>query len=391
MVKLLVAIIKIISLPLYLLGMLIPKNKNIWIFGTGNGRKYNENSKALFEYVVKNKKTIRAIWLTRNEEIRSQLDKKNKEVYAFYSLKGIYFSLISKILVISTSFYDIGFVAYLFPRNVKIIQLWHGTPLKKLRGSSLRFGMKVYLKKFLPKNTFLWIFVQYIGRHSDLIISATDKNIKIYKELGHKNVKITGQPRNDILFKIIENSDKKKTFFYLPTYRAYGNDFDFFFQYGFDLEKMDSFLEKNNVSLLIKFHPCDEKQNKKLINSFSNTKNIFLSQDNDIYKLLPKIDALLTDYSSIYFDFLLLNRPIIFTPFDFEKYKKLNGFYYNYNLVTPGPKAKDWKEVLVYMQEAVKNPNKYQKQRKKINDMFNKYKDGKSSERVFQEILKINS
>ena len=404
-------IFKIIFLPLYLVGLLVPKNNKIWIFGTGNGTKYNDNSRALFEYVSKNKKNIRPIWLTKSDCIVRKLRKENFEVYKFYSVKGIYYSIVAKAMVLTTSFFDISSTAYLFPSKNKIIQLWHGTPLKKL---TLDASIATYL--FQLKNKIIqlwhgktseellkvssfnkriisWIILQYIGRESDLIISATDKNKIIYEELpifGHKNIKTTGQPRNDVLFETAE-SKSKKILFYLPTWREYDKNFDFFGQYKFNLEKFEYFLEKNNANLIIKLHACDEKQSKKIAGLFANAKNIFLSRVEDIYEVLSKTDILLTDYSSVYFDFLLLNRPIVFTPFDLEQYEKLRGFYYDYNSVTPGPKAKNWDEAISCAQDILDGVDEYEHERLLVNNDFNKYQDGKSSERVFHEIMRVIS
>jgi len=411
-IKLATLIFKIIFLPLYLVGLLVLKNNAIWIFGTGNGTKYNDNSRALFEYVNKNKKNIRPIWLTKSDYIVQKLRKENFEVYKFYSIKGIYYSIVAKAIVLTTSFFDISSTTWLFSSKSKIIQLWHGTPLKRL---TLDASMATYLFQLknkiiqlwygktseeLPKvssfnkRIISWTVLQYIGRESDLIISATDKNKKIYEELpifGHKNIKTTGQPRNDALFNKTESKNKKKLLFYLPTWREYDKNFDFFSQYKFNLEKFDAFLERNNANLIIKLHACDEKQSKKIAGLFTNAKNIILSQIEDIYEILPKTDILLTDYSSVYFDFLLLNRPIVFTPFDLDQYKRLRGFYYDYNSVTPGLKAMDWDEVMSYTQNILNGVDVYEQKRLMVNNWFNKYKDGKSSERVYQEIIKTIS
>ncbi|CDG65347.1 MAG: hypothetical protein PWQ15_982 [Methanobacterium sp.] len=120
---------------------------------------------------------------------------------------------------------------------------------------------------------------------------------------------------------------------------------------------------------------------------------IYLLQDEDInqdvYKILPFTDYLITDYSSVYFDYMLLNKPIIFAPFDIDDYiKNDREFYYNYNDVTPGPKAYNWKEVLKYINKIVREPNRYKDQRKIINQKFNKYNDNKNCQRVVNEIIK---
>jgi len=114
----------------------------------------------------------------------------------------------------------------------------------------------------------------------------------------------------------------------------------------------------------------------------------------DIYPLVKETDILITDYSSIYFDFLILDRPIIFAPFDIEQYVKSDrALYYDYYDVTPGPKAKNWPEVFRQIEEEIQEDH-WKTKRNIICHRFNKYVDNKSSERVFkviQDLLNSNN
>jgi CDP-glycerol glycerophosphotransferase (TagB/SpsB family) len=109
----------------------------------------------------------------------------------------------------------------------------------------------------------------------------------------------------------------------------------------------------------------------------------------DIYPLLKRVNILITDYSSVYFDFLLLDRPIIFAPFDLHEFVCLDGqeLFYEYDEVTPGPKATDWKEVLALVERSLQTDD-YKTQRREICQRFNEFHDGKNSERVYNIIKK---
>ena len=170
----------------------------------------------------------------------------------------------------------------------------------------------------------------------------------------------------------------------MPTWRNY--EFDIFGN-GFNPKSFNRFLRDNEILFVIKIHPNEVEMYKDELNY----SNIVFWEDRDIYPFLSNFDILLTDYSSIYFDFLILNRSIIFTPFDFQEYSKLNGFYYDYDSVTPGPKAKDWDDVINHIQDILHGIDKYKEKRSMINRNFNKYQDGENSERVFQEIMKVIS
>lgn len=373
-------LLKILKLP----SLSIFKQRNIWVFGSWKGEKYNDNSKALFEY-AQNKKDVRPIWITKSDKVCGYLTKNGYECYKFYSLKGIYFCLIAKVVVISVSYFDVSPFAYLFPWKLKIIQLWHGTPLKCLED-------KIFSK---VQNIITKLLKKYFGRSFDILISGTNLNKKIYSELfgiKEEKIKITGQPRNDLMFierslKEEINLDKQKTILYLPTWREYDSNHDLFFQYGFDVHVMNEFLKRIDAILLIKFHVNESTKGKFFPNEEKIERINFINID-DIYEILGKVDILITDYSSIYFDFLLLDRPIIFSPFDLETYEKERGFYYNYEDVTPGPKAKNWDEIINNIQEVLEN-DFYKEKKKLVNKQFNFWNDGKSSERVFQEILKL--
>ena len=108
----------------------------------------------------------------------------------------------------------------------------------------------------------------------------------------------------------------------------------------------------------------------------------------DINDVLQYVDVLITDYSGIYFDYLLLNRPVIFAAFDYEEYAKQHGFYDDYEFYIAGPIAKNWSEVIRHAKDALANPGKFEELRNEKNKIFNKYYDGKSSMRIY-EYLKM--
>ena len=112
----------------------------------------------------------------------------------------------------------------------------------------------------------------------------------------------------------------------------------------------------------------------------------------DIYSVINNFDLLITDYSSIYFDYLLSDNPIIFAPFDYDHFiGNQREFYYDYDEVTPGPKCKNWDEVLEWIVKFKDNSMLYSAERKNIKDKFHKYQDGNSCKRVYEKILMIGN
>ncbi|MDP2836341.1 MAG: CDP-glycerol glycerophosphotransferase family protein [Methanobacteriaceae archaeon] len=380
---------------MYIFSYLIPKKDDLWIFGAWYGEKYADNSKYLFEYVSDNHPEIRAVWLTKNKHTLNSITKKGYESHLTYSLKGLYLSLRAKINIISANTNDLN--PFVMSRT-RIINLWHGISLKNNMFNDkiflnyydeYRFIFKVFpfLKKdWDPQNLYMVSSKQDCIERSSAFNASRDK------------IKITGQPRTDVFYKTSKNvpisnllgSLKSKGFkigIYMPTQRDTGkSNISFLFR---ELDKLDYQLDDKNIFLLIKLHFHHLNNFKYNDFKFRNIK--FLDDDDidqDIYNILTSSDFLITDYSSVYFDYLLLDKPIIFEPFDMEDYTKNDrGFIYEYNDFTPGPKVENWQNMIKCIDESINFPDKYKKERKHIKNIFHQYNDGKNCERVFHEIL----
>ena len=380
-------VIKIIFTPLILVNYLIPKNKKLWIFGASNGRKYNDNPRALFEYVNEYKKDIRAIWITRNRAEEQKVRNKGYEVYRAGTLAGIYYSIRAGVILTSHSFKDVSLAAFLFPRKTKLVNLWHGTFLKRI------FGCDDLV--FTGWTTFLTLLLRgYLGRTQDMVVAACALSketflkhffIKYYS-IPDEFVKITGQPRNDRLFSA-KNSSGVKKIIYVPTWRDYDVNFDLFGQFGFDVAKLDAALQDADAELFIKLH-MGQAGGRNIKDEVSRSKRIKFLEVDDIYDVLGEMDALINDYSNVFFDFLLLNRPMIFAPFDLGAYREKRGFFYDYDAVTPGPKARNWDEVAELIKRIFVK-DEYAEKRKEVNDMFNYWQDDRSCARVYDEIIRL--
>src|SRR5690554_6484305 len=121
--------IYIYNLFLGCISLLIPKSKNIWIFGSWFGKSYSDNSRWLFEYLNKNHPEIRIIWLTNNDDVLSLLKKSDLEVYKIYSIRSIYFSMKARYVCVSQGVLS-DTMPFLSMSGSKLIQLWHDTPIK---------------------------------------------------------------------------------------------------------------------------------------------------------------------------------------------------------------------------------------------------------------------
>lgn len=388
-------------LPLCWLSHIFPRNNKLWVFGAWFGTRYSDNARYLFEYVQK-EKDIKAIWITKNKDVINKIRRDGKNAFLASRPLGVYYMLRAGVAIVSSGLSDLGVVLVYGAFKVN---LWHGAPMKRLNSYDKKIDHKRSAKKYVKKLV-LSIFPHIRGiKTYDLILATSDyfKPIMVSAfSVSNTNVQVLGYPRNDILFdekhcceymmELKEKYSCKNILAYLPTYRGnfdQGKDFELFSKYGFDRKEMETFLKETDSILLIKLHYVEQErmENKRL----DEGSRIVYADENevaDINDTLRYVDVLITDYSGVYFDYLLLNRPIIFAGFELEEYAKQPGFYDDYRFYVAGPIAKNWSEVIKQAQDALWNPRKYEDIRMEKNKIFNKFCDGKSSKRVC-EYLKI--
>jgi len=384
-------------LPFWWLQKLIKRKKNIWIFGSWHGRMYSDNSRALFEYVNQYHYEIVSIWLTRDPMISEHLFKKGYRCYITNSIRGIVFSLVAKNVIISCGKSDVN---RFFINGARIFQLWHGAPMKKIgldenintkkRKSYNRELDNPFFWKFLPK----YIFKMLDEYRVNFLIStskAFSNHLQSAFELSPSQILLTGYPRNDVLLNQNQGIHFSKykvdvdfLIMYLPTFRSGQGIDNLLNEYGFSKERIEELLEKINGRLIIKAHFASES-------SLVDLNGRIIKLDNnpllDLNHILKNADILITDYSGCYFDYLLLNKPIIFTPFDYEDYiSNDRQLYFEYDEIIGGPKTRNWIDVESEILEIVNGNDLYKEKRSQMNAKFNEFKDSNSSKRLFEII-----
>lgn len=299
------------------------RNKRIWVFGAWEGKKYDDNSKYLFEYVVEKHPTeIRAIWLSDNENAVHILREKGLEAYLNRSAKGKWFQLRAGVAYYANALIDFG----TFPLigGATIATSWHGMSFKKIYNSKYH-GFSLFLKKTLD-HVFSWTY-------RDLSFVPSEQGKRWFEEsftLNPVKIFITGQPRNDTLkrntrenvFRTLGINPNKKLILYLPTYRQQSLGKDAMLTIAkqlYDNKELDSVLEKTNSVFLVKPHPLTPPIKLGRRDNFVVLD--YLSVENN-QELLAAGDMLVTDYSGGFIDFALLNRPIIFYEPDEEMFLK---------------------------------------------------------------------
>lgn len=373
---------QVLFIPIYWLSFLTPRNQNIWLFGSTFGNRFADNPKYLYLYANQYKKNeIRPIWITHNKDVVQFLNDKNYEAYYYRSLKGIYYCLKGKVYIFDNYSKDISF--WLSGGATKV-NLWHGVGNKKIN----------YDNKFdkvrHPKNN--WEkFKTYLRRMSDekpshYILATSPVKTKIFMSafrVTRSHIIEAGLPRNDVLLdselqnlytekereliNFITNRKKNNLRIncYMPTFR--GSEIELFSVMDFD--KFNDFLIQNNMIFLVKLHPKSIIANRFKDFNYSNIK--YANADIDPYTFLRYVDILMTDYSSIYTDFMLLNRPVVGFYYDYDFYSQdTRECYFDFDEYMPELKAHNMEELMEVIKKVMIQDVCAQNRIKSRNRMF---------------------
>jgi CDP-glycerol glycerophosphotransferase (TagB/SpsB family) len=372
----------------------VQKNK-IVIFSALNNS--GSNAKQLYNETPKNiNENFDIVFI-----IQSNLSSKQ-----FLSEQIIYEFLTGKLFIAETNMQ--AFLMWQKLDSQIYLELGHGMPLKSVIN---HLESQIY-EKGIKQN--------YNMDHCISYSSLYTYQMSLAFGLNPYRFKITGIPRNDLLFgnkksDILKRlqipiSESNKIIYYMPTFRGEFSQSlanvsfqqqknDYLLNLGleyFDIQNFSQFLLDNNITLLIKIHPMEEEYfakdiealNLGSIHLITNTKLDLADVDN--YILLGIADVLITDYSSVYIDYLLLDKPIIFTTADKGEYAR--GFMFDPpEPWMPGEKPTDQQQLETAVKNALFGEDVFKAERTHLKNIFHKYQDGHSSLRVWEWVDKILS
>ncbi len=381
---------------LYWLPGQMEKRKNgpivvVNVHGTG----FYDNTKYFFSYLYSIGEDVYII-STERTDITEEVKKRTQRLFYADEERAKKLLLSAKVVVADRTDWMFDGRGALASGAFKL-QLWHGIGLKSLeRCYYRRQGLKGRLKYLLGLVEGRW--VPY-----DLFVSTSDFFIRtwFFPCFFARRFESLGYPRNDILFEtndipwdlaaigfdlnaleLIEHyrEEGRKIIAYAPTYRK---DFSNAFNKGvLDLQAMSNYAEREGVVWVIKMHPWEAKHTADLNMHLPGV--VVYDGRADIQPLLKQTDTLITDYSSVYMDFLLTERSIIFFPYDREKIKE-EDLYFSYDRFTPGPKVKTWSE----LKNILSRRDEWKTERRKLLKIAHKYQDGFSAQRIWYRVRGI--
>ena len=366
------------------------------LFEAFGGRNYTCSPKAIYEKMLTMKefKDYTFIWSfidPSKHEVKKDkrlkiIKSKSKEYYKYIS--------ISKYWIVN-SIIEEGITK---KKDQVYVQCWHGTPLKRLRydivvnGASLNSVEEIRKRNDIDAKKFDY-FISPSKYCTEKFTSAFN-----LKALGKENIIIEeGYPRNDFLFnktkKDIDAIKKKlglpldkKVIFYLPTFRdnQHTSGVGYTYKLGIDF---DSLKKKFSKEYVILFSPHYFIENSIDLTKYKGF--IYnVARYDEINELYLVSDIIMTDYSSVFFDYANLKRPMLFYMYDIDDYKgNLRDFYISLDEL-PGPIAKTQDELENNLKNIDKEFKKNKEKYEKFNEKYNYLDDGNASERVIKVIFK---
>ena len=332
----------LIKIILFIIIRIIPRDKNLLVFGDRAGRRLADNSRHLFFYLNKNYNEFHCVWITKDPKILNYLRHNNYKAYFSNSIMGIYYCLRAKFHIYNFLEDDIHRFITLFSDS---LLLWHGVLPKKLKPIDIQTSIlskylnKKILKFFIYPNKKLSnnILDRFSKNKYELLVSNLPRNL-IFRETKLNNMNYL-RTKHEINFIKLIKRDKKNIFGYFPTWRSDGLELFRDLKSLDQLKKLDKTLGKTKSLLLIKRHMNSDKKDKNILynkdseNIYKYMKSLknfrFIDYNFDLNSVLSLCDVLITDYSGVIFDFLYYDRPIISYAPDYKIFKKQNGFSFD--------------------------------------------------------------
>ena len=371
------------------------RDKNIWVFGEWFGNRCCDNCLFFANYLSNKHPEIKLFWISSKQANLSALDSRVNRLEMDTS------SAISVLKKAGVVFYVQGIIdltkrPLLYHSGALVTNFWHGVPWKKI-------GADFILSK---RKTFTFnLFLSLYGVDFYLSLSREFSNIfeRAYSASVH-NIINSGYPRNSIFYqetrvKKCKNrlvnylqtkynttfGDSVRIIAYMPTFRDNKDDVFSFMNMGDN--SINDVLEQTNSIILEKGHYVTAHKNA--ISVSNNNARIFKIDDDFLsQELLAASDMLITDYSSCFFDYLLLDRPIIHFLYDYDYYAKEDrGLYYKKDDVVGGDVAENLKQLKFVILDNITNPQKFAKLRAQRRTRFLEYEKPTSNEEIYNHII----
>ncbi len=390
----------------------VPKEKNLWVFSGFRHNNYMDNTMYFYEYIVKNRPEINAVWLTTNPKIYCELKAKGMPVLKMDSPEGI--NTVARAEIAVTDHFVMSDFPPMFGFNdkTKVVQLWHGVGFKSMGDKDgvrntkergvvrsgdilIKDGDNFIVRGFKKiKYYFLAPFRECFEKYFLFVCPGQERLDMIADvwNIPHENCFMAGHPRDIPVYESKISKDPVKIM-YAPTYRFdFRRESEMVREFLQKAPEIQALMEDIGGEFYLRMHPHTWRNYKaKILEKLFSFDRIFLDDSKDVYTEIGTLSVMISDYSSIALDFAMLDRPVIFHGSDYDWFVENEaGFNLDFPNVIPGPLTKSWDETLKKVKEYIENPQKDSELRKeKIKYFFDAEVNGiDNSERIVNEIEK---
>lgn len=347
---------KLLALPLYALGAiaaaLVPRRRDAWVFGSGPG--IGEGALELLRYVRAEHPSIRAVWLAKDETDAAAATALGIRSVPKNSARGLLATLRAEVIVVTHGFGDANRYG---TRGAFVVQLWHGIPLKLIQLDSpatLSLGipgagrLRGPLRRFYRRG---FAGISLMPAASELAA----ERLRTAFGLPGARVVVTGDPRDDVLaratdartqlFARVQLADEgQRAILFAPTWRD--GEPDPGAPSPAEWDAIAAYLESSDSLLIVRPHHLGVGDYAAGLTASDRVRMLGADLQTDITPLLPAFDTLITDYSSIAFDYSLTGGSIFYLAPDEESYTSSRGLYEPYREFSGGREVRSWAALL---------------------------------------------
>jgi len=399
---------KLATIPLYAAGRLmtlvVPRSRDEWVFGCAVG--IGDGALALWQAASTGRHP--AVWLVASDREARDAAAKGIPTVRKNSWQGLWRTARARVIVVTHGFGDVNRYAV---TGAFVVQLWHGIPLKRIGLDSpetLRVpGPIARTPLAAPLRGLLRRMYRAAARRIDVLPAASHLvrgRLESAFSLPDTAVPVTGEPRVDVLSqgapddrrvtaraaigRAVPRADPSSSFvLYAPTWRdgaadpAVPTDEEW--------TRIVDVLTRHDATLLVRSHPLGAGEYTP---PFATDRVQSLGSDlvSDVTPLLPGVDALVTDYSSLAFDAALVPLPTLFLAPDVEDYARRRGFYGTYDAVAGEDWSQDWTQAIAQLDGLLGDPAEREHRRARARELsarVHAHRDGRNAERVYLAIL----
>lgn len=393
---------KLLRIPLYLAGraatIAIPRSRDLWVFGSAVG--LADGGLALERHAAANGE--RTVWLTGTAAERGDAARRGIRSVAKQSLRGFWLTARARVIVLTHGFGDVN--RYAATGGV-IVQLWHGIPLKRIGlDAAVTTASPLPVARGAVRRLLGALYRRTQGRIRVLPAASELVRGRLESAFGLDTVRVpvTGEPRTDTLSRGTADERRRTArtrlsallgtdlsgdapiVLYAPTWRDGAPDPAP--PAGADLAALQALLDETGALLLVRAHHLGGAERRFVGERIRELGGDVVA---DVTPLLPAMDAVVTDYSSLAFDAALVPVPTVFHAPDLDAYRRNRGFYGTYAEVAGNDPAQDWAGVAAQLRAVLTDPSARAERvarAEALSRRVHAFRDGRSTERVYRAI-----